>query len=86
MPDRRFLRPFPWARWEGEQDWDGVYIAFVIGILTAASIIGWWPGKLRRAVSFFGLWLLFCLTIQIVRFVLDARQLGPSEHYDWSTF
>ncbi|MGA2257364.1 MAG: hypothetical protein ABSG53_22125, partial [Thermoguttaceae bacterium] len=22
--DRRFLRPFPWARWEGEQDWDGV--------------------------------------------------------------
>jgi tRNA A-37 threonylcarbamoyl transferase component Bud32/outer membrane protein assembly factor BamB len=84
--DRRLLRPFPWARWEGQQDWGGVYIAYVIGILAAASIIGWWPGKLRRAVWFFGLWLLPWLIIEIVRFVLDARQLGPTEHYDWSTF
>ncbi len=43
-------------------------------------------GQARRAAWFFGLWLLPWLIFEIVRFVIDARQLGASEHYDWSTF
>ncbi len=86
LADRRLLWPLPWAHWEGEQDWGDVWIAYAIGILAAASIIGWWPGKLRRACWLAGLSLLPWLTIEIVRLVLDACQMGPGEHFDWSTF
>jgi tRNA A-37 threonylcarbamoyl transferase component Bud32 len=82
--DRRLLRPLPWTQYQGWQDWRDTYLAIGIAILAAASIIGWWPGKGRRAAWLFGLWFVPWLVIEIVRFVLDARQLSAMEHYDWS--
>jgi hypothetical protein len=85
--DRRLLRPLPWARRHTFfEDWSGIWIGYVIAALAAVSIIGWWPGKLRRAAWFIGLWLVPWFLIEAVRFVLDAREMGPGEHYDWSTF
>ena len=39
-----------------------------------------WPGWI------FGLWLVPVLVVETVRFVLDSREMGPSEHYDWSNW
>ena len=51
-----------------------------------ASIVGWWPGKLRRAAWLFGLWFVPSLVIETIRFVLENRELGPNERYDWSNW
>ena len=85
--DHRNLRRLPWNRWPANnEDWSGTWIVVLIAILAIASIVGWWPGKMRRAVWLFALWLIPWLTIMVVRLWLDARDLGPGEHYDWSNF
>jgi tRNA A-37 threonylcarbamoyl transferase component Bud32/outer membrane protein assembly factor BamB len=85
--DHRFLRPLPWVRpYNMQENWSGLWVVFVIGILAVASIIGWWPGKLTRAAWLFGLWFIAFLFIESIRFALDARELGPGEHFDWSNW
>ena len=69
-----------------QEDWSGTWIVVLIAILAIASIVGWWPGKMRRAAWLFGLWLVPWLTIEVVRLWLDARDFGPAEHFDWSNF
>jgi hypothetical protein len=88
--DRRLLRPLPWNLRPGTGSFQqaGSTTAWIVAIILAAiaSIIGWWPGKLRRAARLFGLWLVFSLVIETLRFILDTRELDPSEHYDWSNW
>ena len=85
--DHRSLRRLPWNRRPSvQEDWSGTYIVDPIAILAIASIVGWWPGKGRRAAWLFGLWLIPWLIIEFVRLWLDARDFGPAEHFDWSNF
>jgi hypothetical protein len=88
--DRRLLHPLPWNRPDGmqsfQEDWSGTWIVVLIVVAAVASIVGWWPGKLRRAAWLFGLWFIPSLVIETIRFVLENRELGPNEHYDWSNW
>ena len=54
--------------------------------LLLASVVGWWPGRLRRAAWLLGLWLVPWLGIELVRWVMDVRLMDADEHYDWSTW
>ena len=43
-------------------------------------------GQARRAAWLFGLWFVPSLVIETIRFVLENRELGPNEHFDWSNW
>jgi hypothetical protein len=90
LVDHRLLHPLPWNQPDGmqnfQEDWSGTWIVVMVVVIAVASIVGWWPGKMRRAAWLFGLWLIPSLTIMVVRLWLDARDFGPAEHYDWSRF
>ena len=87
--DRRLLHPLPWNRPDGiqssQEDSSGTWIVVPIVVAAVVGIVGWWPGKLAAGMA-------FRLVVRPLAghrndtILLENRELGPDEQYDWSNW